>query len=204
MPHFSEKRIMTTAARDELEQRLCRIARSSKWFVSALRAARELELSSWCIGAGAVRNLVWDALHGYSTPTPLADLDLVYFDANDLSPEREAELQHRLSLAMPGIPWEVTNQAAVHLWFEDQFGHAVEPLQSLHEAVASWPEYATSVGLRLRADDTIEVIAPHGLEDLFNCVVRRNPTRVSVDTYHMRVQQKKYALRWPRVTVLQD
>lgn len=191
---------MSTA--HDLELRLCDIARSSRWFMAALRAACDLKLASWCIGAGAVRNLVWDALHGYSTPTPLADLDLAYFDASDLSPERDAELQRRLSVAMPGIPWEVTNQAAVHQWFEGYFGHAVAPLQSLHEAVGSWPEYATSVGLRLRQDDSIEVIAPHGLEDLFACVVRRNPTRVSLDTFHMRVQQKKYALRWPRVTVV--
>ncbi|MTV37132.1 nucleotidyltransferase family protein [Duganella radicis] len=193
---------MNPSLPNELEQRLCELARASSWFAPALKAARGLGLSSWCLGAGAVRNLVWDALHGYTTPTQLADLDLAYFDASDLRPERDAELQRRLCEAMPRTPWEVTNQAAVHHWFEAHFGHAVEPLQSLHEAVASWPEYATAVGLCLHADDSIEVIAPHGLEDLFNCVIRRNPARVSIDTYRMRVAQKKYALRWPRVTVV--
>ena len=184
------------------EERLRLMARSSKWFMPALRAARELGLASWCLGAGAVRNLVWDALHGYPTPTRLADLDLAYFDASDLDPQRELELQHRLCIAMPEMPWEVTNQASVHHWFERHFGHAVEPLQSLYHAVGTWPEYATAVGLRLRPDDTIEIIAPHGLDDLFNCVIRRNPVRVSLDTYRMRIEQKKYALRWPRVTVI--
>jgi hypothetical protein len=102
---------------------------------------------------------------------------------------------------MPDTPWEVTNQAAVHHWFENYFGHAVEPLTSLQEAVASWPEYATSVGLCLHADDSIEVIAPHGLDDLFNCVVRRNPARVSLATYRQRTTQKNYTARWPRVTI---
>lgn len=187
---------------NKLEQRLRDIARASPWFAPALKAARDLGLASWCLGAGAVRNLVWDSLHGYTTPTQLADLDLAYFDAADLAPERDAELQRRLCEALPRTPWEVTNQAAVHQWFEQYFGYAVEPLQSLHEAVASWPEYVTSVGLCLHADDSIEVIAPHGLDDLFNCVVRRNPTRASIDTYRMRVAQKKYALRWPRVIVV--
>ncbi|MYM25806.1 hypothetical protein GTP46_24565 [Duganella sp. FT135W] len=184
------------------EERLRRIARSSKWFMPALCAARELGLASWCLGAGAVRNLVWDALHGYHTPTALADLDLAYFDPSDMDPERELDLQHRLSAAMPEVPWEVTNQASVHHWFERYFGYAVEPLSSLHDAVASWPEYATSVGVRLHSDDTIEIIAPHGLDDLFNCVIRRNPTRASLATYRMRIEQKKYALRWPNVTVV--
>lgn len=185
-----------------LEERLRHLARSSPWLMPALRAARELDLSSWCLGAGVVRNLVWDALHGYQTPSSLPDLDLAYFDAADVSPERDALLQRRLAEAMPQIPWEVTNQAGVHHWFESYFGHAVAPLTSLPEAVASWPEYATSVGLWLDADDTIHVIAPHGLDDLFNCVVRRNPARVNVATYRQRVAQKNYAARWPRVTII--
>ena len=193
---------MANSQQSKMEERLRDIARSSSWFAPALRAARSLGLSSWCIGAGAVRNLVWDSLHGYSTPTHLADVDLAYFEESDLTPERDARLQDRLNEALPGIPWEVTNQAAVHHWFEAHFGHSVEALHSLQEAVASWPEYATSVGLTLNRDETIDVIAPHGLDDLFNCVIRRNPTRVSVDTYRQRLEQKKYALRWPRVAVV--
>ena len=193
---------MVITPRSELEERLCHIARSSTWFMAALKAVRDLELPSWCIGAGAVRNLVWDALHDYSTPSRLPDVDVAYFDASDVGREAQAQLQRRLHDAMPEIPWEVTNQAAVHLWFEAHFGHAVEPLASLPEAVASWPEYATAIGLWLNRDDSIEVIAPHGLDDLFNCVVRRNPARASMETYRQRVAQKNYALRWPRVTVV--
>ena len=184
-----------------MRERLRDMARESAWLMQALRAVRDLALPSWCIGAGAVRNLVWDSLHGYAAPSQLADVDVAYFDAADLRPERDEALQQRLQAAMPQVPWEVTNQAAVHQWFEAYFGHAVEPLPSLHAAVGSWPEYATAVGLCLHADDTIEVIAPHGLDDLFNCVVRRNPTRVSVETYRQRVEQKRYSARWPQVTV---
>lgn len=114
--------------------------------MAALGTVRDLKLPSWCVGAGAVRNLVWDALHEYSTPSRLPDVDVGYFDASDLAPETEADLQRRLHEAMPGIPWEVTNQAGVHRWFEAYFGHAVE----------------------------------------------------------LRVEQKNYALRWPRVTVVHD
>ena len=37
-----------------------------------------------CIGAGALRNLVWDALHGQPR-SGLADVDLAYFCAHDLA-----------------------------------------------------------------------------------------------------------------------
>ena len=185
-----------------LEARLRELARSSAWFAPALRAVRDLELASWCIGAGAVRNLVWDDLHGYARPSSLPDLDVAYFDADDLTSETDLVLQRRLVEALPGIAWEVTNQAAVHRWFEAYFGYAVAPLNSLPEAIAAWPEYATSVGVWLGPDDEIGVIAPLGLDDLFNCIVRRNPARVSVETYRSRVQQKNYTARWPRVTVV--
>ena len=182
-------------------ERLVALARATPWFMQALAQVRALRLRAWCVGAGAVRNLVWDALHGHDSPSALPDIDVAHFDA-DLAPERDAGLQARLRAAAPDTPWEVTNQAGVHLWFEQHFGHAVAPLRSLEEAVASWPEYATAVGLWLDDDDRLHVIAPHGLDDLFAMVVRRNPVRVGVETYRERVASKRYAQRWPRVTVV--
>jgi uncharacterized protein len=184
------------------QQRLIELAHRSLWCIPALTAARSIGLKTWCIGAGAIRNLVWDALHGYETPTPLTDIDVAYFDLANLSPARDAEIQNHLAAQCPDLVWDVTNQAAVHLWFEEAFGHAVAPLTSLDEAIASWPEYATAVGLTLRDDDTIAVLAPYGLDDLFSMIVRRNPVRVSIDTYRQRVEQKRYLQRWPQATVI--
>ena len=185
-----------------LQDELLAIARASPWFMEALQAVRTLGLASWCIGAGAVRNLVWDALHGHAVPSALADVDVAYFDPADPGADAERALQRRLDTAAPGYPWEVTNQARVHLWFEDVFGHAVPPLESLEAAVASWPEFATAVGITLDEAGGLRVIAPHGLDDLFSMVVRRNPARVSLETYRQRVAQKRYAERWPRVRVI--
>ena len=184
------------------EARLVALARATPWFMDALAHVRALRLGAWCVGAGAVRNLVWDALHGHPAPSALSDIDVVHFDAVDLSSERDARLEQGLRATAPSMPWEVTNQAGVHLWFERHFGHAVEPLASLADAVASWPEFATCVGVWLDDGDALHVIAPHGLDDLFAMEVRRNPARVSVATYRERVASKRYAERWPRVRVV--
>lgn len=185
------------------KQQLVDITKGSRRFMSMLQSVRRLELESWCIGAGAVRNLVWDSIHGYDLATAAqGDIDVAFFDGSDLSTARDVQLQSRLSGFLPGTPWEVTNQAGVHLWFEETFGYPVPALRSLDEAVGSWPEYATSVGLWLDHDDSVQVIAPHGLDDLFGCVVRHNPARASVETYRNRVEQKVYLARWPRVKVL--
>ena len=75
-----------------MQTRLVTIARESKWFWPALIAVRSLNLPSWCIGAGAVRNLVWDTLHEFQTPSALSDIDVAHFDALDLSAETDTEI----------------------------------------------------------------------------------------------------------------
>ena len=67
---------------------------------------RTLRLASWCIGAGAVRNVMWDALSGKREPSALADVDVAYFDAADILPERDQQLQRALSTIRPDVPWE--------------------------------------------------------------------------------------------------
>jgi hypothetical protein len=186
-----------------LEERLVQIVRSNAWFMRVLEIVAERNLPSWCVGAGALRNIVWDCLHRYTRPSYLADVDVAFFDPSNLSPDRDRAIQQQLTGQAPDIPWEVTNQAGVHLWFEQYFDYPVEPLQSLQDAVATWPETATSVAVRLTPVGTIEVIAPLGLNDLLAMVVRRNPRRVSVETYRQRIAEKQYLKRWPKVQIIE-
>lgn len=196
---FSEKAEVWTQMPQNME--LIEIVRNTPWFMRALRAIRHLGLSSWCIGAGALRNATWDALHEKSEPSPLADIDVAHFDVADLSRQRDQEIEEELRRQEPDLPWEVTNQAGVHLWFEGKFGHPVAALASLEEAVASWPETATAVAVWLDREDRLHVIAPLGLDDLLGMVVRRNPRRVSLETYHHRLETKRYRDRWPKVRI---
>lgn len=192
------------AAETVLRGRLCALGQATPWLLAALRAVRDLQLPGGAIGAGAVRNLVWDHLHGFAAPSALPDVDAVYCDPADLSPEAEARWQAALGTACPALPWEVTNQASVHRWLAPPGGPAVAPFTSVEDGVASWPETATCVALRLRGDGTLQVIAPHGLGDLFAMVVRHNGLRASAETYRARVGEKRFGERWPRVRVVSE
>jgi uncharacterized protein len=185
--------------RAELE----RIVHATPWLLDALEAARDVDAPDWVIGAGALRTAVWDHLHGYAEPTELADVDVAFFDPGDLSPERDRAVEGALRERRPEAPWDAKNQAAVHIWYPAKFGYEVEPLTSTADGVATWPETATCVGVRLDRDDSITVVAPHGLDDLFGLVLRRNPTRVSVEEYERRLRTKRITERWPRVRVIQ-
>lgn len=183
-------------------QDLCHIIAQSDAFMALLRAVRDIALPQGCVGAGALRSLVWDSLHnrrGWSMPS---DIDVAYFDPADLSEAAQAGYLARLQEHSPGVPWEVVNQAGVHRWYGQHFGTDVPPLASLEAAIATWPEYATCVAVRLTAEGQLDIVAPYGLDDLFSMTIRHNPARVSVTDYRRRVQAKRYTERWPNVTVI--
>lgn len=183
---------------------LVEILMETTWFSRALIAVRAIGAPNAYIGSGAIRNAVWDSLHDYVKPSELSDIDVAYFDEDDLSEESEHAYEARLRGLEPGLPWDVKNQAAVHLWFHSVFDHQVAALESIEDAVGTWPEFALAVAVRLRQDDTVDVIAPFGLEDLFSMVVRRNPRRVSLETYRQRIARNRYTARWPMVNIVDE
>lgn len=161
------------------------------------------------VGAGAIRDLAWDTWYGQSrdrTPadfdgTGVKDIDVVFFDHTDMDPARDARAEAALTCRRHDVAWDAKNQAAVHLWYRQRFGYTVEPLTSITDAVATWPETATAVALRLTTAGAIDIAAPLGLDDLVNGVYRRNPRRVSVAEYRRRLERKNPEVRWPGVRV---
>ncbi|SEO13322.1 hypothetical protein SAMN02990966_01116 [Rhodospirillales bacterium URHD0017] len=159
-----------------------------------LRAARALALPDWCIAAGFVRNRAWDHLHGISPPREPPDIDVLYYDAADLSKEREVEHEKRLDALLPGPLWQVRNQARMHVWKD------VPQHRDTADAMTYWLETVTAVGVHLEADDSLTVIARLGVDDLVN--LRCRPTafgRTRRHEYEARIAAKRWRELWPRV-----
>jgi uncharacterized protein len=181
--------------------RLTELLLREPWFARALAAVASSDLPDAWIGAGAVRDVVWGQLYGEFSPGAVRDVDVAYFDPADLSAECDLKAQETLAV-IADLPWEATNQAAVHTWYHHYFGGPpVEPLSSVHDAIATWPETATCVGVR-HGPDAIEVCAPHGLADLLGGVWRVNPVRVTPEISRARLARQRVAARWPGVTVV--
>ena len=178
------------------------ILEASLWFMRVLGAVAHVAPPEWVVGGGVIRSLVWDRLHGYSEPTPLNDVDVAYFDPSDLREEREHEYAQQLSRRLRNVPWDVKNQAAVHLWYARVHGHDIAPVTSITDAVSRFPETATSVAVRLGSSGALEVIAPCGLDDLLAMKLRRNPAQVTEDYFRNRVESKRVAKKWPKVRVI--
>lgn len=168
--------------------------------VALLRALAQLDLPDAWIGAGFVRNPVWDILHGRSPDLAgLADVDVVFFDAADPGTERERQVEAALAALCPGVAWSARNQARMHLRNGDA------PYRDAEDAVRHWPETATSLATRTR-DGQVELLAPHSVGDLAGLILRPTPTTAArprhLEAYRSRVRSKGWAQRWPRLTVL--
>ncbi len=164
--------------------------------MALLRAARGLGLNDWAIGAGFVRAAVWDRLSRVSAPTPLADVDVLYFDHRRLDRGCEQRHQRRLLRHDPAVPWSVKNQARMHK------NNHERPYRSTDNAISRWIETPTCVAVRLEADDTVTLLAPHGVDDLLALRTRPTPAaRRKPAVYRRRLKAKNWRRLWPRLVV---
>ncbi len=85
-------------------QELTQLIRAAPWLMSVLETVRACNPPDWLVGAGVIRNLVWDHLHQYQTPTPLADIDVIFFDPQDVRPERDRVVQQQLTQRLLSTP----------------------------------------------------------------------------------------------------
>jgi len=186
------------------EARLRAIVSGCAWLMRVLATVRDSGLPDAWVGAGTIRDLVWGHLFGSGfSPGDVRDVDVVFFDPADLSRGRDERATGLLRDTWPEVPWQARNQAAVHTWYDRKFGgDPVSPLESIADAVATWPETATAVAVRLTAAGELEVCAPLGLADLLAGVWRRHGRRVSLQESLSRLGRHRPAERWPGVLVV--
>lgn len=183
----------------DLEARLEEIVRASESLMQVLERARDLNLPDWLIFSGAVYQRVLNRLTGRDADYGIRDYDLGYFDASDTSYEAEDAVIRRVAAAFePPLREmvEVRNQARVHLWFEGKFGEPYSPLGSTAAALERFVSPLFAVGVRLEPDDRLRIVAPFGLQDLFDLRLRPNPRR---RTGGFERTAASVLARWPEV-----
>ncbi len=186
----------------DLKARLEDIVRATPSLMHVMTVARELDLPEWLIFSGAIYQPVLNHLTGRAPDYGIRDYDLGYFDSSDTSYEAEDVVIRRVAAAFaPPLKEmvEVRNQARVHLWFEDKFREPYAPLTSSEEALSRFTTTAFSVGVRFEADDSLTILAPFGLEDLFALRLRPNPTR---QTTGFGRTAESAVRRWPELSVV--
>jgi uncharacterized protein len=171
--------------------------------MAVLEGVRACKLPDWLIFSGAVYQSVWNAQTRRPAGHGIKDYDVGYFDP-DTGWDAEDAVIKRVA-AMFEAPLrdmvEVRNQARVALWFEDHFGEPYPPIASTSEALTRFVAPCFAVGVRLEADDSMTIVAPFGLDDLFSMTIRPNPNRALARDWRGVIDRAK--ARWPEVTVIE-
>lgn len=164
--------------------------------MAALEAVRHLDLPDCWIGAGFVRDAVWDHLHGRAIIPPSGDVDVIWFDPDQVDVERDKKIGRELRKNCPDLLWSVKNQARMHIRNGDA------PYISVVDAMRFWPETATAVAVRLKTEGTVEANAPFGLGDLFALRLVPSPSFACQKRhiFDQRVVDKRWLLRYPLLT----
>ena len=110
--------------------------------------------------------------------------------------EYEKDIESKLKLNNPTIDWEVINQARTHLW------HDRSPYKSTEDAIFQWVETATCIAIRLSRNNELHLIAPHGLNDIEQLVLRPVPSLKSIESFIDRIESKNWITKWPKLKVL--
>ena len=184
------------------KDKLIQIIQQQDWLMEILRQVRDLNLPDWYVAAGAIRNTVWNYLHGYPTQLNHNDVDVVYFDSNDMQGNKESLYETQLKKINPTLDWEVVNQARAHL-FKQSINRIRPPAKSSCEAISYWSEIPTCTGIRLEQDNSLTICSPYGLSDLMNLIVRPIPEpQRDLILYKKRLTEKRWSEIWPKLDII--
>ncbi|MFE6169507.1 nucleotidyltransferase family protein [Viridibacillus arvi] len=166
------------------------------WMMEILETVEQLSLPDCWVCAGFVRSKAWDLLHDYKERTQLADIDVIYFNAEKVDEQIEKTLEQKLLSMKPDVPWSVKNQARMHM------KNGVAPFISSEDGMANFTEIPTAIGVRLNRDK-LELCAPYGVEDLLSCVVKPTPEfkkgMPMHNIYVRRIETKNWDKIWPKL-----
>jgi len=147
------------------------------------------------LSAGVIRKLAWNNIYKKDHDIFFTPLNLIYFDKSDITDQR-VKCFKKIDFGQK--KFEIKNMA-----FEWK-KRGNEPCQTLEDALKYWPDTATSVAIRLNNKKNIDVLAPFGLKDLFQGVIRPTPyfKENKIEEYRFRIHEKKWWENWPRVKIL--
>ncbi|MFP7296877.1 nucleotidyltransferase family protein [Neobacillus niacini] len=178
-----------------------KLIQSDEKMMEIIKAASTLNLPDWWVCAGFVRAKIWDTLHGFNKRTETQDVDVIYFDQENVDENFEKELENKLVSMMPSIPWSVKNQARMHII------NNLPPYTSSVDAISRFPETATALGIKLDEENNLVLTAPWGLEDVLHFEVKPTPyfteTKELAAIYEERLVKKNWKSIWHKIKVNQ-
>ena len=103
------------------------------------------------------------------------DIDIIYYDSNNLSKEVEKELENKIINHFKELnlnyEFDVHNEARMHLWKKDNENKNIDQYKNSEDAINQWIATVHAIGVT-KENNQIRVYAPYGLSDIFSKTIR--------------------------------
>jgi hypothetical protein len=155
----------------------------------------------WLV-AGCLFQTVWNLRSGINPQDGIRDYDLFYFDDRDRSGDAEHLVQSQVEARLDGLGLlvEATNQARVHLWYADHFGHPYPALRDSRDGIDRFLVRETCVGIRPNGAGGYEVYAPYGLQGIADGTLTPNALTPHRNLFDAKAAS--YQARWPWLRII--
>lgn len=167
-----------------------------------LEGLPELGLKECWLVSGALFQSVWNSLTEREPTYGITDYDIAYYDADDLSWEAEDRVITCVAQLFSEVSAEiqVRNQARVHLWYADKFGHSYAPLLRTTDGIDRYQAVVSMVGLKPRVSQAPVLYAPKGLQDIARFQVQPNQSP-AFDCRDYKRKAERWKSCWSELTI---
>ena len=161
---------------------------------------RKFHLGHAYLCAGSIRTLVWNSLNQKPTNLVLGNLDIFYNSQFETAEEHQV-LNTQLNQTYSKYLWSLHNLSQVN----PHTGHH-QGGQTVLDGIATFPETASAIGINLDFQGKVTIIAPYGLNDLFEFRLQPTPnfatSQAKLDLFTKRIERKQWLTTWPQVKVV--
>lgn len=159
----------------EQNEKFISILKENKDLITILDYIYELNLPNFYIAAGSIFQTIWNYYDQKPLNFGIKDIDIIYYDPNNLSKEYEKKLENKIIEHFKALnlnyEFDVHNEARMHLWKKENENKDINQYKNSEDAIDQWIATVHSIGIT-KENDNIKVYAPYGLSDIFSKTIR--------------------------------
>lgn len=175
------------------------LIREDTEFTEVFQILNQMHLPQAYICGGAIRDFVWNKQTNQTTNLRLGNIDIFYVDpgeSNEQALIRQTQINQKYSKYL----WNLTNIALPQR-------HTSKLIlgKDILTTLQMFPETCSAVGIACDQMQNLSLVAPYGLEDLFELKVRPTPAIQNAKdylNYQKRLERKKWQRQWPELTLI--
>lgn len=188
---------------NEQVQNIIDILKLNEDLMKVLDYIAKLNLPNFYIASGVIFQTVWNYYDEKPLNNGIKDIDIVYYDTENVSKEYEDMLENNIIKQFKDMNYEfdIHNEARMHLWQKANENKNIKYYRNSEEAINQWIATVQAVGIT-KEKESIKVYAPYGLSDIFSKTIRPIKHKYnSKDLYDRKIE--KWASRFEDLNIIE-